>query len=246
MKSLFLAAGYATRLYPLTENYPKPLLLVGEKKILEWLLDDVDKIEEITEHIIVSNHKFIDIFNEWKKENEHRWQKPIYIIDDMTVDNDHRLGAVLDIKLAYDKMGKDEYLVLAGDNILDFSMKGFVDFFNKKRSTVIMFHEENDLKKQQKTGIILMDKDSRVTLMQEKPEKPASTHAVPPFYVYQAKDLEKINEAVADGCNVDSPGGFIAWLCKRENVYAYEMPGKRHDIGDMESYNKVKEGWIKN
>ena len=121
MKCLVLAAGYATRLYPLTENFPKPLLKVGDKTILDHLLDDIDKTKKINEYIIVSNHKFINHFNDWK--NNKKLNSPITIIDDGTTSNETRLGAVADISLAINKLKIDEELmVIAGDNILDFSL----------------------------------------------------------------------------------------------------------------------------
>ena len=160
MKNIVIAAGYATRLYPLTENFPKPLLKIGEKSILERLLDDVDKIDEISEHIIVTNHKFAPIFDEWAAKMS--FSRPIKIIDDGTETNETRLGAVRDLLLAVtgnpdgcraeelDLNNADDLMVLAADNILDFSLQGFVDYFHKKNSSVIMCYNEPELKKLQR------------------------------------------------------------------------------------------------
>ncbi|MBO5162622.1 MAG: NTP transferase domain-containing protein, partial [Lachnospiraceae bacterium] len=120
MKCVVLAAGYATRLYPLTENFPKPLLPVGGKPILNWLLDDIDILPEIDGHVIISNHKFISYFTKWKE--EQNLKNPITILDDGSLDNDHRLGAVRDIQFAIETLKlEDDLLVIAGDNVLDFS-----------------------------------------------------------------------------------------------------------------------------
>lgn len=241
MRSLILAAGYATRLYPLTKDYPKPLLDVGEKKILEWLLEDIDEIDAVEEHIVVTNHRFAQIFLDWARGYGSRLSKPLRILDDGTVDNEHRLGAVRDIYLAVQERHDSDYLVLAGDNVLDFSLRGFVDFFEGKKASAVMCYEENRLEKQQKTGIILLDAEGRVTDMQEKPKEPMSNLAVPPFYCYRAKDLARIPEALKEGCSADAPGSLAGWLSRKTCVYAYPMPGRRFDIGSPESYRAVQE-----
>lgn len=249
MKCIVLAAGYATRLYPLTENYPKPLLDVGGKPILNWLLDDIDKIEEITGIIVVSNHKFIRHFSEWKEKQKFR--NPVTILDDGSVDNEHRLGAVKDIQFAVESLAvenpaaenvdaEEDVLVIAGDNILDFSFAGFVNYSKEKGTSCVMCHEENDLKKQQRTAIITIDSQGLITSYEEKPESPKGNLAVPPFYIYKAADIRKISEAIENGCSVDAPGSFAAWLSKNTLVHAWLMPGSRYDIGDMQSYEAVQ------
>lgn len=233
MKCLILAAGYATRLYPLTENFPKPLLKVGNKSILDWLVDDVSPV--IDEFIVVSNHKFVQHFEDWAKTKEQK----ITVIDDGTSSNETRLGAVRDIALGLEN-NTDDVLVMAGDNVLDFSLQEFVAFFKEKNASCVMTHEENDLKKQQKTAIITFDSDKLINSYEEKPKEPKGNHAVPPFYCYKADDVGRIAEALEDGCNADAPGSFAAWLSYHVPVYAFEMPGKRYDIGDIESYEYVK------
>ena len=229
MKCIILAAGYATRLYPLTENYPKPLLKVGNKSILDWLIEDLDQM--IEEFIIVTNHKFYDHFVNWSKD------KRVIVIDDGTTCNENRLGAVNDIKLVVDSLNlKEDCMVMAGDNMLDFSLKGFVDFFNEKDSSCIMCHEENRLEALQKTAVITIDDNNLITSYEEKPKEPKGNLAVPPFYIYKASDLNRISEALDNGCAYDAPGSFAAWLSNRTNMYAYKMPGRRYDIGDINSY----------
>lgn len=243
MKCVVLAAGYATRLYPLTENFPKPLLPVGGKPILNWLLDDIDTFPEITGHVIISNHKFIKHFEDWKAKqaDSHTITKPITILDDGSTDNDHRLGAVKDIQFAVDSLSlDDDLLIIAGDNVLDFSLAGFVAYMREKKTSCVMCHEENELKKQQKTAIITVDENGLITSYEEKPKEPKDNLAVPPFYCYRNEDVERIEEAIADGCGVDAPGSFAAWLSKQTAVHAWKMPGKRHDIGDMKSYEEAQ------
>ncbi len=240
MKCVILAAGYATRLYPLTENFPKPLLPVGKKTILNWLLDDIDALPEITEHVIISNHKFIEHFEAWKEKQNFR--KPITVLDDGSIDNDSRLGAVRDIQFAIDSLKlDDELLVLAGDNVLDFSLAEFVKFAKEKGTSCVMCHEENDLKKQQRTAIITKNESGLITSYEEKPLIPKGNLAVPPFYFYRSEDVKRIAEALASGCGADAPGSFAAWLSSRTKVHAWVMSGKRYDIGDMKSYETVQE-----
>ena len=241
MKCVILAAGYATRLYPLTENFPKPLLKVKGKTIIDWIIEDLERCNVISEFVIVSNHKFLHHFQEWC--SNVNYKAKISVIDDGTTDNEHRLGAVKDIAFAVETCEiQDDLLVVAGDNLTDFSLKGFLEYFADKKSTCVMRHYEADLKRLCKTGVITIDDSDLVIEMQEKPKEPKSNWAVPPFYVYQKADIDKILRAVKEElCNVDAPGDFIAWLCGNSKVYAYEMPGKRYDIGDMESYQKIQE-----
>ncbi|MBQ1221629.1 MAG: NTP transferase domain-containing protein, partial [Alistipes sp.] len=190
MKHIVLAAGYATRLYPITENFPKPLLEIGGSTILDRMLEDVDAIEDVDGHIIVSNHKFISIFREWLEGARLRYRKPITLIDDGSTDNDHRIGAVKDLILALDECGvEDDILVAAADNVLDFSFSGFVDYFQQKQTSLIMCHYEPSVAALQKTGVVTLDDDNRVLQMEEKPREPKSHWAVPPFYLYRREEL---------------------------------------------------------
>ena len=235
MKCILLAAGYATRLYPLTENFPKPLLMVGEKTILDWLMDDVKEL--VDEFIVISNHKFAGLFQDWSRKHA----LPITVLDDGTNTNETRLGAVKDIQYAVNKLGIDEdVLVLAGDNVLDFSLVPFVRFGQENGCSCVMYYEENEFAKQQRTAIITIDSDSLITSYEEKPTKPKSNLAVPPFYYYLARDVKRIPEALGAGCGYDAPGSFAAWLSTQTTMKAYRMPGNRYDIGNLESYEIIK------
>ena len=246
MKCLILAAGYATRLYPLTENFPKPLLQVGEKSILDWLVDDLAATTEIDEFIVISNHKFAQHFENWKNNKKKNRPYAITVLDDGTSTNDTRLGAVKDIQLAVDKLAlTDDLLVMAGDNVLDFSLSAFVQFAKEKGTSCVMCHEENELKKQQKTAIITVDDNDRITSYEEKPQRPKGNLAVPPFYCYRACDVKRIQETLDNGCGYDAPGSFAAWLSHQTEMHAFRMPGKRYDIGDIQSYEYVKSVFAK-
>ena len=239
MISIIIAAGYATRLYPLTENKPKPLLEVGETTILDRLMADVDKIDGIEKHIIVSNHKFYDQFVVWSQ--QAGLQHPVRIIDDGTTTNETRLGAVRDLLLAIEQCQvDDDIMVLAADNILDFSLQGFADYFHEKGASVIMCHHEPELKRLQRTGVIAVNEDMRVLEMQEKPEKPVSNWAVPPFYIYKKEDPPLIRDCMSHGCGFDAPGNLAHYLVDRTVIYAWQMPGSRFDIGSLDSYQEAQ------
>lgn len=237
MKCLILAAGYATRLYPLTENFPKPLLKVGEKTILDWLIDDIDNSSLVDEYVVISNHKFAKHFEDWAKTKKVK----VTVLDDGTSTNETRLGAVKDIKFAIDTLSlSDDLLIIAGDNVLDFSLVKFINYAKQKSSSCVMRYYEESLQKLTKTGVLEIDDNSRIVGMEEKPEKPKSHWCCPPFYFYTAKDAQKIGLAIEDGCGTDAPGSFVAWLSSITTVFAMEMPGKRYDIGNLDSYEQVQ------
>lgn len=244
MKCLILAAGYATRLYPLTENFPKPLLKVGDKAILDWLIDDLEKTSLIDECIVVTNHKFAHIFEDWATARSVRPDQasaPIVVIDDGTSTNETRLGAVKDIELGIHIRNVDEdLLVMAGDNLLDFSLGGFIQYAQKKGTSCIMrYYEPND-ERLHKCGVVEIDADDKILTMEEKPAQPKSHWCCPPFYYYKKDDLKMVSKGIADGCGTDAPGSFIAWLCTQTDVHAWEMPAARFDIGSLETYEEAQ------
>lgn len=238
MKCLILAAGYATRLYPLTENFPKPLLKVQDKTILDWLVDDIDGAGLVDEYIVISNHKFARHFQEWAASKRQK----ITVVDDGTSTNETRLGAVCDIRFAVDSLGlTGDMLVIAGDNVLDFSLQHFVRYADKKRTSCVMRFEEPNEERLHKCGVLEIDDNDRIMSMEEKPAEPKSHWVCPPFYYYTAEDAARIPAAIADGCGTDAPGSFIAWLCRHTSVHAMEMPGRRYDIGNLQSYEEVQQ-----
>ena len=235
MKCLILAAGYATRLYPLTENFPKPLLEVAGKSILDWLIDDMAQTGLVDEYIVISNHKFFHIFEEWANGR-------YTILDDGTTSNDNRLGAVKDIQFAIDQLQlDDDLLVMAGDNLLDFSLGEFVRYAKERNATCVMRYYEADEARLHKTGVAEIDAEGRILSMEEKPAEPKSHWCIPAFYYYTKEDSHLIKKGIESGCGIDAPGSFIAWLSRQTSVYTWEMPGRRYDIGNLASYEAVKE-----
>lgn len=240
MKNIVIAAGYATRLGELTKNFPKPLLKIGENTILGRMLDDIDKIPEIDEHIIITNHKFAGIFEEWA--SKQNYTKPVTIVDDGTETNDTRLGAVCDLLFAMDKLKiDDDMLVVAADNILFFSFQEFVDFAKAKGTSCIMCHEQPSIEKLQRTGVIILDDNDKVLNMEEKPQEPKSHWAVPPFYIYLKKDLEKVRHSVENGCSKDAPGNLAHYMVELVDMHAWKMTAGRFDIGSLDTYKEACE-----
>ncbi|GGH30678.1 nucleotidyltransferase family protein [Sphingobacterium alkalisoli] len=239
MKTIILAAGYATRLYPLTKNFPKPLLEVGGKTILDRLIESVDEINEVNQHVVITNATFYQHFTKWRAASNY--SKEIVILNDGTTSNDNRLGAVKDILFAIEELQiTEDVLVLAGDNVATFSFADFVTYAKEKGTSCITCHEEPSIAALQKTGVLETDDNFRVIAMHEKPGNPPSHWAVPPFYFYRGSDLPLIHRALDEGCGYDAPGNLAAWLCKQTDVYAWPLNGSRFDIGDLAAYENAQ------
>ena len=269
MKNVVIAAGYATRLGELTRNFPKPLLKIGENTILGRMLDDIDRIPEIDEHIIITNHKFAPIFEKWTEvngikplreeilqnsdQNLNHFQaepalkenlqvsKPITVVDDGTETNETRLGAVCDLLFAMEQLQlDDDLLVVAADNLLFFSFQEFVDFAKEKQTSCIMCHEQPSTEKLQRTGVVELDEQMRVLGMEEKPQVPKSHWAVPPFYIYLKKNLELVRHSVENGCGKDAPGNLAHYMVEHTTMHAWPMSGGRFDIGSLDTYYEAQ------
>ena len=258
MKNIVIAAGYATRLGELTRNFPKPLLKIGDNTILGRMLDDIDRIPDIDEHIIITNHKFAPIFDEWVKSNTNltnqtnilspssnscsKYKKPITVVDDGTETNETRLGAVCDLLFAMDKLSiNDDMLVVAADNLLFFSFSEFVDFAKSKGTSCIMCHEQPSIEKLQRTGVVELDEHFKVLGMEEKPQVPKSHWAVPPFYTYLKKDLDLVRHSVENGCGKDAPGNLAHYMVEHTTMHAWPMSAGRFDIGSLDTYYQAVE-----
>ena len=238
MKCLILAAGYATRLRPLTDNFPKPLLKVGGKPILDWLVDDIQSSGYVDGFAVVTNHRFAGFFEDWASSRPER----IDVVDDGTSSNETRLGAVKDILFTIDSLGlDDDLLVIAGDNLLEFSILSFIDYAMAKGTSCVMRYFEPSVERLRKCGVLEIDSDGLILGMEEKPSEPKSNWCCPPFYIYKKEDVARIGEAIASGCGTDAPGSLVAWMASKVPVHAMEMPGKRYDIGNLESYKAVCE-----
>lgn len=238
MKALLLAAGYATRLYPLTRDFPKPLLPVAGRPIVDHLLEKLERVSDVDAVYVVTNHRFVKHFRDWAAGAQT--PLPITVIDDGTVSNEERLGAVGDIAFAleYADLAGDEVLVLAGDNLFDFELTDFVRTYRSHSDAVaaVTVHVLKDVQALQRTGVATLDDLDRVVHFAEKPREPQSHWAVPPFYIFKPGIKDVVEDFLKSGGNPDAPGYFLEWLVKKAPVYAYRFPGRRYDIGDLESY----------
>ncbi len=240
MDCVVLAAGYATRLYPLTRNYPKPLLEVGGKTILDWLLCDLQLTGQIDRYVVVTNHRFYNVFSAWAETAVVRPE----IVDDGTSSNNDRIGAVRDLQYAIDSCGLvRDLLVVAGDNLLDFSLKGFLDYVSVHSCSCTMRYREENVDKLRKSGVAVVGDGDRLLDFEEKPKSPRSCWCTPPFYYYTANDAAMIRTALEDGCGADAPGSLVAWMCRHSPMRSMEMQGCRYDIGDINSYEEVKKNY---
>lgn len=238
MRCLVLAAGYATRLYLLTENFPKPLLEVGGKTILDWLVDDMDTAGLVDEYVVISNLRFAHHFVNWVVTKAMK----IIVVDDGTFSNETRMGAVKDIRFAINKLGlDDDLLVIAGDNELDFSLTKFIYYAKAKNISCVMRYYEPEEKMLVRCGVVEVDDVDKILSMEEKPTQPKSHWCCPPFYFYTREDAKLIEWGIASGCGTDAPGSYTAWLCQQTVIHAMKMLGKRFDVGNLESYHKIKE-----
>lgn len=244
MKGIILAAGYATRLYPLTLDRPKALLPVGDRVVLDYIISEIETIDEIDEIFLISNHKFYEHFIEWKEGRKSN--KKIKVIDDGTTSDETKLGAIGDMELAVMQENiKDDVLIIAGDNLFTYRLKDFYNFFNNlKKDCIIVkqLSDENDLKRM---GVVLADNNSKVLEFEEKPQHPKSNMAAFGAYIYLRDTLPMIGEYIEEGNIPDAPGYFPGWLYKRKDIYAYEFNGECYDIGTHESYNEVHEKFLK-
>jgi glucose-1-phosphate thymidylyltransferase len=225
VKALILAAGYATRLSPLTDNLPKQLLPVGGRPIVDWILDKIDDAEIDDVHL-VTNGRFAPLFAEWAE------RTGVQIHDDGTTSNDTRLGAIGDIQFVD---LDDDLLVIAGDNLFDFSLADYVDFWRSKGgASAVAVYDVRDPELAKKYGIVAVDDDDRITAFVEKPDDPPSTLAATATYLYARAHVDLVDTYLAEGNNPDQPGNFVAWLHAREPVYAYRFSGGWYDIGDRD------------
>ncbi len=239
MKAIILAAGYATRLYPLTINKPKALLTINEKPIINYIVEQINTIDVVDEIYVVTNHKFIDSFANWQNEIESRAK--ITVLDDGTTSEQDRKGAIGDIAFVIQKMNiNDELLVVAGDNFFTYPLKNYYDFYKQKDKDCVCVKVWNDEKTLRNFGIALLDQNNKVLDIEEKPENPKSNTVVFAMYLYQKDTIPLFEKYLSQGNNPDAPGNFPAWLYKQKEVYAYTFKGECYDIGTPESYQEVQ------
>ena len=240
MKAIILAAGYATRLYPLTLNMPKALLPIGNKPIIDHIVAQMDTVEDLDEIYVVSNDKFAGHFEEWAKTAKSR--VPIKVLNDGTTDDSNKRGAIGDIFFVIEEMKiDDDQMVIAGDNFFTYSLKDYVAFFREKDRDCVCAKVWEDESQLSQFGIALLDWNGMVLDIEEKPAKPKSNTVVFAAYLYKRETVPMFAEYLAAGNKPDAPGNFPAWLYKKKEVYGYTFQGECYDVGTPESYREVCE-----
>jgi len=242
VKCVILAAGYATRLRPLTDDVPKHLLPVGGRPMLDWVLDSVRQVQDVEEVHLVTNSRFAPAFERWAETNG------VLVYDDGTTSNDDRLGAVGDLRLAIEKarIESDELVVLAGDNLFDFSLPGFVEWWRAKPqpASAVPLHDVGDLGLATQYGIADTDAGDRIVRFVEKPSDPSSTLAATLIYLLPPEHVRLVATYLDEGLSPDNAGSFLGWLADREPVYGYRFAGTWFDIGDktqlLEADNRLR------
>jgi glucose-1-phosphate thymidylyltransferase len=241
MDVIILAAGYATRLYPLTLEKAKPLLEVAGKPIIEWGLDTLANVPGLGTIYIVTNDKFANDFQAWADRYQHRQlQFKFKIINDGSKSDDDKLGAIGDINfvITRESLTKSDLLIVAGDNLFSESLADFVEYAKKTEATVAVY-DVGDIEKIKKYGNITIDSGGVITHFEEKPEKPQSTLAAVALYYYSRETIPLLTTYLAAGNNPDQPGRFVQWLYTRKPVKTFQIKGKWLDIGSKETLKEA-------
>jgi len=240
MQVLILAAGYATRLYPLTLNQPKPLLEVAGKPMLEHVIDNIAGIEGLEEIFIVTNDKFVDHFTKWaEKYRAEKAKLDFKIINDGSMSDEDKLGAIGDMHFVTSREKVGDLLVIAGDNLFSQSLEEFGKFCQEKEAPVLAVYDVGDLESIKKYNSITTDAEGKITFFEEKPENPSSTLTGIALYYYPERVVKMIDDYKAEGNNMDQPGRFIQWLYPKTGVYTWKVPGIWFDIGAKETLDEA-------
>ena len=238
MRAIILAAGYATRLAPLTDSIAKQLLPVGGRPMLDWVCD---KVEEVSDDIhLVTNSRFADDFRRWAS-----GRNGVTVHDDGTMSNDDRLGAIGDIAFVLARTGlDDDLLVIAGDNLFEFGLQGLTEFWELKGvASAVAVYDCRDIELATHYGIVELDEDERLVGFEEKPSEPVSTLVATATYLYHRQHLPLVERYLAEGNAPDQPGRLVAWLFRLEPVYGYAFEGEWYDIGSPEQLLEADNRW---
>ena len=235
MKAILLAAGYATRLRPLTNTIAKPLLPLAGRPMVDYIYDKIAEVPEIDGVHVVTNHKFAAGFDDWAR--KHPGKVPIRVHDDGTLTNDDRLGAIGDIRFTVDngKLDGEDLIVIAGDNLFDYSLADYVGYWRAKgEASALALYQCKDIELVKQYSIVELDPQDRITSFIEKPKNPTTTLVGTATYIYHRKHVPLLKQYLAEGNSPDQPGNFVAWLHKRVPVYGYKFEGGWLDIGSQQ------------
>ncbi len=241
MKVIILAAGYATRLYPLTLTRPKPLLPVAGKPMIEYVLDNLAPIGDIDRVYVATNAKFASQFEEWSvRYRAAKAQLNFTVVNDGSTDDTNKLGAIGDINFVlHTQRVDDDLIVVAGDNLFSNTLEPFGKLCREKNAPVVAVYDVKDLEQIKKYNALGLDPDGRITFFEEKPRKPTSTVTAIALYFYPRSTIALIRQYVAEGNNPDQPGRLVQWLYTRVPVYTWMVPGIWYDIGSKETLEEA-------
>ena len=239
MKAIILAAGYATRLYPLTKDRPKALLPVGGKPIIEYIVDQMAEMPAITDIYVVSNHKFFSHFKDWAQSRQSRQR--IIVLDDGTTTEENRLGAIGDIQFAIEQGAiDDDLIIVAGDNLFTFSLADYYAYYKAVDRDCLAAKTLDDIALLRQFAVAVVDENDKVVSLEEKPADPQSNIGVYAVYFYKKETVPMFKQYLKEGNKPDAPGYFAQWLCRQKDVRVYMMPGECYDVGTVRSYELVQ------
>lgn len=245
MKTIILAAGFGTRLYPLTTNRPKALLDIGGRTLLDHLMEKLEPFHRIQEVVLLTNASFFVDFFRWRRESPYK--KRVHIVDNNVYLPEKRKGAVRDLDLALKSQDgyAGDYLVLCADNYFEFPLSHFLlSCLSHPDSAFVALYDLKDLSAASKFGVVEIDHHGQIIDFEEKPAKPKSTHVSMGIYYFPASIRTRLNEYLeSERMNFDWIGDFLAWLAKKEPVYGVEFDGRWFDIGSMKSYQEAKSSY---
>lgn len=241
MKVIILAAGYATRLYPLTLTRPKPLLPVAGQPMIDYVLDNLAPIGGLDRIYVVTNAKFVSHFEQWAADyRAHKANLNFTIVNDRSTDDSNKLGAIGDIHFVLEQQRvNDDLIVVAGDNLFSEKLSGFGQYCRERKAPVLALYDVGDLEQVRKYNAITLDADGRISFFEEKPQNPTSTLTGIALYYYPRTILPLIRQYIAEGNNPDQPGRLIQWLYPRQPVYTWKVPGLWFDIGSQETLEEA-------
>lgn len=241
MKVIILAAGYATRLYPLTLNTPKPLLPVAGRPMIDYVMDNLAPITGIDRVYVVTNAKFAGHFQKWADDyRAHKSPLAFTVVNDGSTDDSNKLGAIGDIHYVLDREKvDDDIIVVAGDNLFSEKLGDFGRLCREKKAPVLALYDVGDLEQIKKYNSITVDDAGRITFFEEKPKNPTSTRTGIALYYYPKSSLPLIRQYIAEGNNPDQPGRLVQWLYPRTPFYTWDVPGLWFDIGSKETLEEA-------
>ena len=244
MKAIILAAGYATRLYPLTLNKPKALLPINNIPIADYIVNQINNLAEVDRIFVVTNNKFANNFYDWHESIKSKSKIPIKIINDGTDQDGNKKGAIGDINFVIEQENiSDDVIIIAGDNFFTFDLRKYYDFAIERQEDCACAKEFNNKPEDffNRFAIALVDKNNKLIDLEEKPKEPKSNLVVYANYIYKKHTLPLIKEYLDEGNIPDAPGFFLQWLYKKHDVYIYKINGDCYDIGTPDAYNQIQD-----